>query len=461
MFRLWHVGLEIGDQRLSAHVFDYRLRRVDRSLVLVVFQQVLEDAAEHFWIDAHLRVARIVLVDCEIVLRKEHKEIVEIFAREPNGLLVCGIPCEESAVQVGYLHLADAGYAGVEDIPARRAIDVQRPVEERFKDGIEKIVLLPVARMVVQVEHEFTVTVVPRLLRAEPSLFLEKVKEHDAPEHLLHVVAHGLVVVVKLRIDFLVRNTFRNLFPLPADLLEALAGDVLYDTLVIRLVLGEELVGKCLDVESSLDVVHGGTCRRRCGCGKLDEVLRGGAATLVRSEKKRKTLGLSDVLVAFAAEGEAPVPSFGVRVVEDHERALESAEDATYDALYRYAITREEDMICDGDVEYLYGAEVDSDAPVCDDRTDADFFRVVSDARIIKQFGVVSFLEMFLAEDREDDVLQERIASLEFLFQVILNFLFVEFHIQSPVRSARDAEVDIRLAQFLANVCYDLLKVRF
>ena len=147
-------------------------------------------------------------------------------------------------------------------------------------------------------------------------------------------------------------------------------------------------------------------------------------------------------------------------VVEDHERALESAEAATYDALHRYAITREEDMIRDGDVEYLDGTEVDSDTPVRDDRTDTDFFRVVPDARFIKQFGVVSFLEMILAEDREDDVLQERIASLEFLFQVILNFLFVEFHLQSPVRSARDAEVDIRLTQFLANVCDDLLKVR-
>ena len=96
------VGFQIPQEGLAAHVGDDDFRRVVGALVLVVLQEVLEDMAEHFRIDADLVVFRVVLVDGEVVFGEEGEEVREELRGEVDGLEGGGIRLEEAAVQVGH-----------------------------------------------------------------------------------------------------------------------------------------------------------------------------------------------------------------------------------------------------------------------------------------------------------------------------------------------------------------------
>ena len=72
-----HVGLQVGREGAAAHVLDDLLGGVEGALLLVVLQEALEDAAQHFRVYAHLRVVRVVLVDGEVVLFEEGEEFLE------------------------------------------------------------------------------------------------------------------------------------------------------------------------------------------------------------------------------------------------------------------------------------------------------------------------------------------------------------------------------------------------
>ena len=66
-----NVCLEIGYQALATHVADDFLGGVEGTFVLVVLQQVLEDAAQHFRVNTNLGIVRVILVDGEVIGSKE------------------------------------------------------------------------------------------------------------------------------------------------------------------------------------------------------------------------------------------------------------------------------------------------------------------------------------------------------------------------------------------------------
>ena len=75
-------GGEMGAEALATHVAHHFFGCVEGALVFVVFEQILEDAAEHFGVYAHFGVVGIVFVDGEVVFRQHLKEVAEEFGRE-------------------------------------------------------------------------------------------------------------------------------------------------------------------------------------------------------------------------------------------------------------------------------------------------------------------------------------------------------------------------------------------
>ena len=65
------VGLQIGNKTFAAHIMYHFFRRIICTLILVVFQQILKDAAEHLRVDTDLSIIGIVLIYCKVVLTEE------------------------------------------------------------------------------------------------------------------------------------------------------------------------------------------------------------------------------------------------------------------------------------------------------------------------------------------------------------------------------------------------------
>ena len=65
------MRLEIVNQALLAHILNNRLRSVIGALVFVFFEQIFENVAEHFRVDAYFAIIGIVFIDGEVVLAKK------------------------------------------------------------------------------------------------------------------------------------------------------------------------------------------------------------------------------------------------------------------------------------------------------------------------------------------------------------------------------------------------------
>ena len=95
------ICLQVLDNTLSAHVLHNLLGRIECSLVLVVFQEVLEDMAEHLGVNADFAVLGIILVNCKIILAKEFYQICKQIVAEVNLKLIDSVRFKKSAVQIG------------------------------------------------------------------------------------------------------------------------------------------------------------------------------------------------------------------------------------------------------------------------------------------------------------------------------------------------------------------------
>lgn len=122
------MRFQIPQEGLAAHVGDDDFRRVVGALVLVVLEEVLEDVAEHFRVDADLVILGVVLIDGEVVFGEEGEEVREERRGEVDGLEGGGIGIEEAAVEVG-----DAGAGEGEEVVF--ALGVQRLEEEGCEVG--------------------------------------------------------------------------------------------------------------------------------------------------------------------------------------------------------------------------------------------------------------------------------------------------------------------------------------
>jgi len=100
-------GDEMGEEALATHVANDFFGGVEGALVFVVFEQILEDAAEHFGVYAHFGVVGVVFVDGEVVFGEHLEEVAEEFGREAGGEAVEAVALEESAAEPGDAHGAD------------------------------------------------------------------------------------------------------------------------------------------------------------------------------------------------------------------------------------------------------------------------------------------------------------------------------------------------------------------
>ena len=243
-----HVGLQVGREGAAAHVLDDLLGGVESALLLVVLQEALEDAAEHFWVYAHLRVVRVVLVDGEVVLFEEGEEIAEQLGGEAGvgagfEASVGIVLLKESAVEVGHAHLLSED-ARVVEVIVGLAVGIERVEEEMLKHFMDKVGLLLCSGFLEELVHESELALAPAAAigHAHPAFLLQEVEEDDAPEQLLHVVAHTLLVAAESLHDGLVGRVLRAFLPLIGLLAVVLAGGVKYKIVVVCVILLEELL---------------------------------------------------------------------------------------------------------------------------------------------------------------------------------------------------------------------------
>ena len=233
---------------------------VEGALLLVVLQEALEDAAEHFRVYAHLRVVRVVLVDGEVVLFEEGEELLEEFGGEAGvgagfEASVGFVLLKESAVEVGHAHSLRKDTRVVEVIVGL-AVGVERVEEEMLKHFMDKVGLLLRSGFLEELVHEseLAFTPVAAIRHAHPTFLLQEVEKDDAPEQLLDIVAHALLVAAESLHDGLVGRVLRAFLPLIGLLDVALARGVEHKLGVVLAVLVEELPRERLDGEGRLEV---------------------------------------------------------------------------------------------------------------------------------------------------------------------------------------------------------------
>lgn len=179
-------------QRLAGHVLNDGLGGVEGALVLVVFEQVLEDVAEHLGIDADLVVLvvlGVVLVDGEVVFAEEAEQFLEEQRREIQGAESGRVFREQAAIQVG-----QAG-AGEREEVAFAVRGVERLEEERGEVfGMEAVGFPGGLGFPKEVGDEVLLAAGPIGRSggtAEPAFALEEVEEDETAEEFLGEVADG------------------------------------------------------------------------------------------------------------------------------------------------------------------------------------------------------------------------------------------------------------------------------
>ena len=95
-----NVCLEVGNEAFTTHIADYFLWRIEGSFVFVVLQQVLEDAAKHFWVNTNFCIIRVVLVDSEIIRSKEVEQALHVFGRQRELSFIRGITLKQTTIQI-------------------------------------------------------------------------------------------------------------------------------------------------------------------------------------------------------------------------------------------------------------------------------------------------------------------------------------------------------------------------
>ncbi len=176
-------------QRLAGHVLNDGLGGVEGALVLVVFEQVLEDVAEHLGIDADLVVLGVVLVDGEVVFAEKAEQFLEEQRREIQGAESGRVFREQAAIQVG-----QAG-AGEREEVALAVRGVERLEEERGEVfGMEAVGFPGGLGFPEEVGDEVLLAAGPIGRSggtAEPAFALEEVEEDETAEEFLGEVADG------------------------------------------------------------------------------------------------------------------------------------------------------------------------------------------------------------------------------------------------------------------------------
>ena len=202
--------------------------------------------------------------------------------------------------------------------------------------------------------HELELALAPAAAigHAHPAFLLQEVEEDDAPEQLLHVVAHALLVAVESAHDGFVGRMLGAFLPLIGLLDVALAGGVEHKAGVVLAVLVEELLRECLHGEGLADVGDGHLLALLVE--QFLEVLRGRAAGVSAPEEEGEAFGVGGLLTlrTLVAEGEAPFAAsgMGLVVVEDHKGGGVMVHDASSEALQVDAVVRHSHAAVDGDV---------------------------------------------------------------------------------------------------------------
>ena len=195
------VGMrpQILDQALAAHVLHDLLRGVERPLVLVVFEQILEDVPQHFGIDAHLAVVGVVFVDREVVLGEKLDQLVEISIREVDPVPVQSIAVEQTAVQI---RNADA-------VAQQRIGQIVLPlaVERLEKQQFEHLGEQPVVALMTVEQRAHVVCIAARPPSGfgrdtHPALLLEELQEDEPSQQLLDIIPLPLLPPADIRAEF-------------------------------------------------------------------------------------------------------------------------------------------------------------------------------------------------------------------------------------------------------------------
>ena len=124
---------------------------------------------------------------------------------------------------------------------------IQDTEEQRFKDGIQIIVLIP--RAFKEILHVVQVA-------THPSLALQEMKEGDTSHHLLDIVAYLLFIVAESLHQLCVRIAQFLFFPFASYLHETLAGNILDKVGILFAILVEELIGQGFDRESRFQILE-------------------------------------------------------------------------------------------------------------------------------------------------------------------------------------------------------------
>ena len=355
-------GDEMGEEALATHVADDFLGGVEGAGVVVVFEEVFEDAAEHFGVYAHFGVVGVVFVDGEVVFGEHLEEVAEEFGREAGGEAVEAVALEESAAEPGDAHGADGGDARVVGIALGAAVGVEPAVEEGFEGAVEKVGLLVGIGRLEEPMQEVGRTFAPGGAEghAEPPLLLEEVEKDDAPEELFDVVANGFLLAVT---GFGGVGGLRGAGEVLAH--GGIAHHEVDKRLVVGFVAGEELAGEGFDREGLAQIVD-----VEFGIGVVGapideppEVFGRGATGLPGAEEEGEAAsgGAGRGVVGFVAEGEAPLPFGAVFVVDEEEGAGVGVHDAPHELLHPDAVARHAHAVAHGHIEDVerFDAEVD------------------------------------------------------------------------------------------------------
>ena len=136
------------------------------------------------------------------------------------------------------------------------AVGVERVEEEVFEYLVNEVGPLCLGRTVEEAVHELVVALAPAaaIEYAHPAFLLQEVEEDDAPEQLLHVVAHALLVAVESLHDGFIGRMLCAFLPLIGLLDVALAGGVEHEVGIVFAILVEELLRERLHGEGGLEV---------------------------------------------------------------------------------------------------------------------------------------------------------------------------------------------------------------
>ena len=76
------IGFEVSNKRFLTHIAYNLFWSIERTFVLIVFEQVLKDLAQHLRVYTHLGIIGVVLINGKIVFAEELEQAFEVIGRE-------------------------------------------------------------------------------------------------------------------------------------------------------------------------------------------------------------------------------------------------------------------------------------------------------------------------------------------------------------------------------------------